>query len=69
MSVNLGEGSGDVTVKCQLEDADGTYTTVGNFSLSEGYGTWGSPYSTGDSIVGARLLSANNAVLATASFH
>lgn len=71
MSVNLGEGSGDVTVKCQLEDADGTYTTVGDFPLSEGYGTWGSPYSntTGDSIVGARLLSADNTVLATASFH
>lgn len=68
MSVNLGAGSGDVTVTCQLENADGTYTTVGDFPLSEGYGTWGSPYSTGDGIVGARLLSANNAVLATATF-
>jgi anti-sigma-K factor RskA len=68
MSVNLGEVAGNVTVKCQLEDADGTYTWVGNFHLTEGYGTWGSPYTTGDSIVGARLLSANNTVLATATF-
>jgi hypothetical protein len=67
MSVNLGE-VGNVTVKCQLEMADGSYATVGNFRLSEGYGTWGSPYSTGDGIVGARLLSANDTVLATATF-
>ena len=69
MSVNLGELGGNVTVKCQLENADGIYTTVGDFRLSEGYGTWGSPYSTGAGVVGARLLSANDTVLATATFH
>ena len=69
MSVNLGDDGGNVTVKCQLENADGTYTWVGNFPLTEGYGTWGSPYTSGDSIVGARLLSANNTVLATATFN
>ena len=69
MSVNLGAVGGSATVKCQLEDADGSYTTVGTFRLSEGYGTWGSSYSTGDGIVGARLLSSTNAVLATATFH
>jgi anti-sigma-K factor RskA len=67
MSVNLG-AVGNVTVKCQLENADGQFTTIGKFRLSEGYGTWGSPYSTGDGIVGARLLSANDTVLATATF-
>jgi hypothetical protein len=67
MSVNLGD-VGDVTVKCQLENASGQFTTIGNFRLSEGYGTWGSPYAAGDGIVGARLLSANNTVLATATF-
>jgi hypothetical protein len=67
MSVNLGD-VGDVTVKCQLENADGQFTTIGNFRLSDGYGTWGSPYAAGDGIVGARLLNANNTVLATASF-
>jgi hypothetical protein len=67
MSVNLG-GVGNATVKCQLEHADGKFTTIGNFRLYDGYGTWGSPYSTGGGIVGARLLSANNTVLATATF-
>jgi hypothetical protein len=67
MSVNLG-AVGNVTVKCQLENADGQFTTIGDFRLSAGYGTWGSPYSTGDGIVGARLLSENNTVLATATF-
>ena len=67
VSVNLG-AVGNVTVKCQLENADGQFTTIGNFPLSAGYGTWGSPYGTGDGIVGARLLSANNTVLATATF-
>lgn len=69
MSVNLGDEAGNVTVKCQLENANGTYTPVGSFHLTEGYGTWGSPYTTGDGIVGARLLSANNTVLATATFN
>jgi anti-sigma-K factor RskA len=67
MSVNLGD-VGNVTVKCQLENVHGQFTTIGNFRLSEGYGTWGSPYAIGDGIVGARLLSANNTVLATANF-
>jgi hypothetical protein len=67
MSVDLGT-AGNVIVKCQLETADGQFTTIGNFRLSEGYGTWGSPYSIGDDIVGARLLSANDTVLASATF-
>jgi len=67
MSVNLGD-IGNVTVKCQLENAHGQFTTLGNFRLADGYGTWGSPYTVGDGIVGARLLSANNTVLATATF-
>jgi hypothetical protein len=67
MSVNLG-AVGDVTVKCQLENAAGQFTTIGTFRLYDGYGTWGSPYDAGGSVVGARLLSANNTVLATASF-
>ena len=71
MSVNLA-AVGNVTVKCQLETAGGQFTTIGDFRLSDGYGTWGSPYSTtttrGGGVVGARLLSANNTVLATATF-
>ncbi len=69
MSVNM-EGLGNVTVTCQLEDADGHFKNVGQFHLVDGYGSWGSsPYTAGPgTIMGARLLSANGTVLATATF-
>jgi hypothetical protein len=69
MSVNM-EGLGNVTVTCQLEDADGHFKNVGQFHLSDGYGSWGSsPYTAGPgTIMGARLLSADGTVLATATF-
>ena len=63
-------GPVNVTVICQLEDADGHFKNVGQFKLADGYGSWGSsPYTAGPgTIMGARLLSANGAVLATATF-
>lgn len=69
MSVDM-DGLGDATVRCQLRSADGHYTTVGEFRLSDdGYGSWGSPYSVGSSaVVGARLLSEDGTVLAAATF-
>ena len=69
MSVNM-EGAGDATVTCQLQMADGRFQNVGKFRLSDGYGAWGSsPYTAGPgAILGARLLSANGTVLATATF-
>jgi anti-sigma-K factor RskA len=69
MSVNAAS-LGDMTVQCQLEDADGHFKSVGEFQLSNGYGSWGStPYTAGPgAIKGARLLSANGTVLATATF-
>jgi anti-sigma-K factor RskA len=67
MSVNL-EAIGDMAVTCQLENAAGQFTTVGNFRLSAGYGSWASPYDANGTVVGARLLRANGTVLATASF-
>jgi hypothetical protein len=69
MSVNM-ENLGNATVKCQLEDADGQFKNVGEFRLTNGYGSWGStPYTAGPgTIMGARLLSANGTVLATATF-
>lgn len=67
MSVDL--ESGDGTVICQLVSANGHITTVGSFRLADGYGSWGSPAWTGDGTpVGARLVTANGTVLATASF-
>jgi len=42
---------------------------VGSFRLADGYGSWGSPAWTGSgSPVGARLVTANGKVLATATF-
>jgi hypothetical protein len=70
MSVNI-EGQGSAIVECQLQTADGHFTTVGQFRLTNGYGSWGSgPYTAGPggTIMGARLLSANGTVLATATF-
>jgi anti-sigma-K factor RskA len=69
MSVNM-EGQGNATVTCQLEMANGHFQNVGQFRLTNGYGAWGSsPYTAGPgAILGARVLSANGTVLATATF-
>ena len=69
MSVNM-VGQGNAVVTCQLEMADGRFVNVGHFRLDDGYGAWGSsPYTAGPgTIMGARLLSANGTVLATATF-
>jgi hypothetical protein len=67
MTVDL--ESGNDTVICQLVGADGHITTVGSFRLTDGYGSWGSPAWTGDGPpVGARLVTANGTILATATF-
>lgn len=60
---------GNSTVVCQLVGADGHLTTVGSFRLANGYGSWASPAWTGKGApVGARLVTANGRVLATATF-
>jgi hypothetical protein len=67
MTVDL--ESGNDTVICQLVGADGRITTVGAFRLADGYGSWASPAATGDGTpVGARLVTADGKVLATATF-
>ena len=67
MSVDL--GSGDEFVTCQVVGPDGRASTLGSFQLADGYGTWGSP-DPGNvgAVAGARLLSADGVVLATATF-
>jgi hypothetical protein len=67
MSVDLGSGSESVT--CQVVGTDGRVTTIGSFKLADGYGAWGSP-DPGNvgTLSGARLVSANGTVLATATF-
>jgi hypothetical protein len=68
MSVDL--PSGDGTVLCQVLSRSGQVTTVGSFRLADGHGYWGSP-ATGapGQLTGARLVTTNGTVLATASFH
>ncbi len=56
-------------VKCQLVGKDGRITTVGSFRLKDGYGSWGSSYAAANgSLAGARLITPDGTVLATASF-
>jgi hypothetical protein len=68
MSVDL-DAPPNGTVTCQLVSADGKVTNLGSFRLSGGYGAWGGPdpgYV--GNLSGARLVSANGTVLATATF-
>ncbi|MPY57885.1 hypothetical protein [Streptomyces spongiae] len=57
-------------VSCRLERTDGTSIRIGEFSLDEGgRGHWGAPTRVDpDTVSGARLLSADGSVLATAHF-
>lgn len=59
----------DEAVTCQVVGTDGRVTTIGSFQLADGYGAWGSPdpgYL--GQLRAARLVAANGAVLATATF-
>jgi len=68
MSVDF--GSGDEVVMCQVVGKDGQVTKIGSFQLADGYGSWGSP-NPGNlgTLSGARLVSADGTVLASATFH
>jgi hypothetical protein len=68
MSVDMETGNEPVT--CQLVGKDGQVTKIGTFQLADGYGAWGSP-NPGNvgTLAGARLVSADGTVLATATFH
>jgi hypothetical protein len=67
MSVDL--GSGDEAVTCQVVGKNGQVSKIGSFQLADGYGSWGSP-NPGNvgPLSGARIVSANGTVLATAAF-
>ena len=68
MSVDM--GSGNQLVTCEIVGKNGQVSKVGSFQLADGYGSWGSP-NPGNvgTLSGARLVSADGTVLATASFH
>jgi hypothetical protein len=56
------------TVICQLETADGKTMTVGSFQLTDGYGFWGGPWTGSSQVTGARLVTPDGKVLASATF-
>jgi len=67
MAVDVPSGDGMVT--CELEGPNGHYTVAGEFRLTQGHGAWGSPAPWSDGkVTGARLLSANGTIIATATF-
>jgi hypothetical protein len=68
MSVDMDSG-GTGTVTCELVGQDGRVVLLGKFRLNGGYGSWGSPppLERGP-FTGARLVSSDGTVLATASF-
>jgi hypothetical protein len=69
MSVDLNSG-GNGTVTCELMGQDGRVVILGKFQLTDGYGSWaGSPDQLDhEPFTGARLVSADGTVLATARF-
>ena len=66
VSVDVGTGNGAVV--CQLVGNDKHVTTVGSFTLTAGYGSWGSPDFADGSLRGARLVAPDGTVLAIATF-
>jgi hypothetical protein len=68
MSVDMGSGNNFVT--CEVVGKNGQVTVIGSFYLAGGYGSWGSqdPGNLG-TVSGARLVSADGTVLASATFH
>ena len=65
MSVDMSSGDGPVI--CQVVGKDGHVTTVGSFWVANGSGSWGSPAPAGP-LAGARLVTPDGTVLATATF-
>jgi hypothetical protein len=67
MAITSNPGGSPVT--CELVERDGTAVPVGMFPLHQGRGSWGEGLAINPSnVVGARLLSDDGAVLASATF-
>jgi hypothetical protein len=68
MSIDM--GSGNEVVTCEVVGENGQVSKVGSFQLADGYGSWGSP-NPGNlgTLSGARLVSPDGTVLASATFH
>jgi hypothetical protein len=67
MTVNEAKWSG--VVWCEVSLANGRIETIGTFTLANGYGSWIAPIKAAESDVrSARLVGANGAVIASATF-
>jgi hypothetical protein len=67
MSIDM--GSGNELVTCEVVGDNGQVSKVGSFQLADGYGSWGSPDAGNlGTLSGARLISADGTVLASATF-
>jgi hypothetical protein len=67
--VSVDTHSGTGIVMCQLVSPGGNFVTLGSFWLDAGYGAWGgADLVSHGQFTGARLVSPNGAILATASF-
>jgi hypothetical protein len=70
MKIHIVSGKQPVqeTVTCQMERRDGTYVTDGTFEVRDGRGFWGGPLTVPvNDIVGARLVTAGDRTIASAS--
>ncbi len=67
MDVDTGKVSG--VVWCEVTFANGRSETVGKFTISHGYGSWIAPIkASGSDVRSARIVKANGAVVAQATF-
>jgi hypothetical protein len=67
MTVDEAKWSG--VVWCEVSLANGRIETIGKFTLANGYGSWVAPIKdTGRQVRSARLVGANGAVIASATF-
>ena len=66
MTIDRGSASG--VVWCELTLSGGRVETVGRFTLSGGYASWGAPvHAPAGQVRGARLVTANGTVVASAT--
>jgi hypothetical protein len=67
MAVDTGDVHGQVS--CDLERAGGGLIPIGSFAVTRGHNAWGAAISVDpNTVVGARVVTATGAVLATATF-
>lgn len=67
LAMAVDTGTVRATIRCQVRDTAGTWTTVGTFRLRDPYGYWAMPLPGQTTVTGARLLLPDGRVLAHAT--